>query len=493
MIDQYEMIRQTYNKINQDEDTLTLLGYNSLYNLSVSEMVFIFEAIGASVQKKMSFGTREDSEIRFEKKLGKLDSTNVAESSLQCFSDMRHTINTIVPLIYRNAMAYNAISKSSNSVLKEKLLEQRPNIGVAIYENEHGDSKNISNWISEAQLSTEEDYWVISGEKCNIIGNENDYSHYLVFCRTKDFTERQKFTEGQEDGVVALLLPRDQVEIELDYDNYFGVTYQKIKFRDVKLNRKDYEISKAKQDISEFLNIKGCGQIAISAVILGLLKQLQKNTYSYLINQNIELLNCELVQYKLFQATSKIYSIESMLYLTAAMFDSFESDFNLQGESIAVKTLATDYAFDVFHNLRSIFGPRHPISSSAMEFVNFFDSFLCSSLKNRILLGQSAIKHYLKHNPDYQSLRSQSSPASSIYVLKNYLKYRKVRRGLMFSSKKLQQYVHHNLQSATDWIENSLNQLEYSTNFLLNSPGVSVIRYNSFRSKVLTKKKNISQ
>lgn len=474
MNNQYEMIRHTWNKIQKDHETLSALGYNSLYNLSVSEMMFIFEAIGASVQKNMSFGTKEDFESRFEKKSLKSSyidfvqvSPSIDELAVGSFREVRRIIETVVPLISKNALTYYAVSKCPNVELKEKILESKLNIGFAYNEYMHDQSIGHHKWTTKASLSNDHTFWLVSGEKSYI--NDGDYSHYLVFCRTGKFTEQQIFSGKIEgDGIVALLLSKDQVTIEKTEPDYFGVSYQRIKFEDVEVLRDQGEILPAQQDICEFLNVKSCGQCASSAVILGFLKQLLKNTYAHLINHNIALSYNELIQYKLFQATSKIYSIESMLYLTAAMFDSFEKDSNLQGESIALKTLATEYAYDVINSLRSIFGARYPISSSSVDLVNFFDSFLDTSANNRILLGQNAVEQYKFLNPDYENEFSQYL-VSSIYALTKYLRYRKANRRVTFTSRQINKYIHHNMHPACDWLEHMLNQLEYTTNFLINT------------------------
>ena len=452
------MVRKTWNKIEKTDETLELLGYNSLYKLSISEMMFIFEAIGASTQKNFPFGTKEDNEIRFEKKMDKSlniprlsTQLNIPEAAFQRFNDNRLTLEILMPLIIKNSLIYNSISQSSNQNLKN-LLNSKHNIGFALCEPSLKQSSNYIAWNTVAKLSNNFESWIVSGEKNKIIyGN---YSHYLLFCRTE-----AELISTSGSGVVGLIIPADQVEVKDDGMDYFGIKYQKIRFRDVQLSRESSEVIKTQENIFQFLNIKGCGQLSLSAVILGLLKQLLKNTYAYLINEKIGLSKCELVQYKLYQVTSKIYSLESMIYMTAAMFDSFEQGVNLEGESITVKTLATEYGFDVCHELRNIFGSRFPFSSTAIDLIHFFDSFLDTSLENRILIGQNALHHYRENKLEGKSKSLIKAP---IYFIKNQLRYKKLKNNDEILTHDMTKYIHHNMHIACDWIESCINRLEHS-------------------------------
>lgn len=470
------MVRSTWNKITKNDETLDLLGFNSLYKLSISEMMFIFEAIGGSIQKQFAFGTKEDKEIRYEKKMAKSfniakpsNRHNIPEMAFQCFHDTRQTLETLVPLILRNSLVYYAISKSSNVDMKETFLNTAnpAKIGLALSEPFLDQSSDHLSWKSEAKLTNDYQSWVVSAQKCKII--KGDYSHYLLFCRTKTIGDRLPTlsSDSYSEGVVALLVPSDKVEVSEDGSDYFGIEYQTIRLRDVKLQRASSEVTRAQKDISDFANIKGCGQLATSAVILGMMKQLLKNTYAHLVNEKLGLAHSELMQYKLYQVTSKIYSLESMLYMTAAMFDSFERGVNLEGESIAVKSMATSVGYSICHEMRSIFGSRFPFASTALDLIYSLDSLLDSSVHNRVLLGQRALLHY-KSNSGPQKSKLDLFAKAPIYSVKNYLKYRKLQRGSEFLTKEMTKYAHHNLHSACEWIESCINRLEYSSHLLIN-------------------------
>ncbi|KAH7641174.1 acyl-coa dehydrogenase-like protein [Dermatophagoides farinae] len=473
LTEQYEMVRTTWNKIKKDEQTLNLLNYNSLYKLSVSEMMFIFEAIGASVEKNLPFGTKEDEENRFEKRLSKtfnIDPTsknrfNIGEAAFSSFHNLREAIETVVPLIERNAIVYYALSRSSNDHMKS-ILANNTNIAFAFDEDFDSDRTDIKidSWSSQARLANDFNSWVITGRKNNIING--NYSHYLIFTKTNDYTEVQGLDKLQNDvGIIALLAPANQVKVELDAQDFLAIQHQRISFEDLELFRDSSEVINATKNLAEFNNVKGCGQLAVSAFILGLLKQLQKNTYAYLVNNRLGLTDCEFVQYKLFASTCKIYGLESMIYLTAAMYDSFERGANLGGESITIKTKAVEYAYDVIGELRSLFGSRYPFSSTVYDLIYYLDSFLDCSMNNRMLMANEAVKHY-KTFEDMTLNRFNFIPKEPINTIRHYLKQRKLRRYETYLTREMTKYVHHNLHAACDWIEHLINLLQFSMHYL---------------------------
>lgn len=514
MNDQYEMVRATWSKIAKTDETLDLLGYNSLYNLSVSEMLFIFEAIGASIQKQFtSFGTREDVEIRAEKKMAKSfqgfsssssNHLNIPEAAFQSFSNARSALETLLPLLVRNSLVYYAISRSSNPTIRELYLTRnqdqqtstrKPKIALALSEpSDGGQSSYFRSWTTEACLTYDNQSWVVSGEKSKIpkcSDGEGGYTHYLVFARTGTFDEPQPFkpsssnSPSKDEGVVGLLVPADQVEVLTSEVDYFGLPYTSIRFRDIKLPRQETEVVKGGTDLSAFLNVKGAGQLATGAVILGLLKQLLRNTYAHLVNEKAGLAGSDLLQYRLYQATSKIYGLESMLYMSAAMYDCFEVDgaggtggptsANMECEAATVKTAAAEAGFQVCESLRSIFGSRHPFASTASDLIYALDAHLDTSLHNRLLLGRRAVEVYTGSSGAYgNKKRFNFTPKAPVYSVVNYLRHRKLQAGSDFLNREMTKFAHHNLHSACEWIESCLNRLEFSNSFLVNVYGEKV-------------------
>ena len=471
MSNQYEMIRRMYFKLRKDRTTLESLAFYSLHQLSISEMVYAMEAVGASEQNNLSFGNISPEDRKILNPDNTIKSVSFLENQLtvEPLKTNKTIIETITPLVIHNAMSYYAINNSSNEVLKQEILANNPKIGFAYCEpNESLGSLPYIHWETEAKLTNDLTSWVVNGSKGRIF--KDDYDYYLLFCRTQDFPEQMGTERQNQFGIVTLLVPKELLIIEDDGIDSYGVEYLRIRVQDLLLSRDKFELIKSEQSATQALNVKACGQIAVSAVVLGLLKQLLRNTYDFVINERIGLSECEIIQKILSESTRKIYAIESMLYMTAAMFDSFEAGYDCSLEAITVKTLTTEYAFDVIKNLRSIYGSRYLVSSTAHDLINVFDSFLDCSTNNRMYLALRGLRMAGQWRHDHIR-RLRLSPLYPVHAVKNYLGAIKRRRDLIDFDLDLSGYVHPNLQSAAEWIETCVKKFDLSGEQLLTTYG----------------------
>ncbi|XP_054168792.1 complex I assembly factor ACAD9, mitochondrial-like isoform X2 [Oppia nitens] len=478
MTDQYEMVRQTFAKMRKDDQTLETLAFKSLYELSVSEMMFVFEAIGASNQQRLSsFGTVSAEDRRRLNPINDinrlLSTTPENQLTVESLNEKKTFIEEVVPLIIHNALTYYAVYTSSNVSLRDEILETKPKIGFAFCEpNDHLGSLPYIHWESQAKLSNSADSWLISGSKGRIL--KDNYDYYMVFCRSDEFPEESDIKRINQYGIVTLLVPKDQVIIENDGTDSYGFEYQRIRFNDLLLSREKHELIKSEEKATLALNVKACGQLASSAIILGILKQLLRNTYNFVVNERVGLSECDIIQKILSESTQKIYAIESMLYLTAAMFDSFETGSDMTLESIAVKTKATEFGYDVIKNLRSIYGSRYPVSSTAHDLINVFDSFLDCSINNRMYLALRGVRMHGQWNHDHIR-RMRLSPLYPVYMLKSYLKSVRARRDNISLDLDLVGYCHPNLRSAAEWLEYCVKKLDFVTQQVLIKHGKNII------------------
>lgn len=457
---QYEMIRQTWNKIEKSDQNLDLLGYNSLDKLSVSEMMNIFEAIGAAVQKQFLFGATEDNEFRFKKKMLKINK-NIDDDLFgkiglfESLSNMQSTIRTVLPLILSNTIV-NRIEDNN------QLTQKCSKIGLAMFE-ENGQYSKVDDWASKASLTSDKKSWVVSAQKFNII--KKDYSHYMLFCRSESADKRFKSEFDSTNDLVVLLVPKELIHIENEHQDCFGIQYESIHLEHVILSREQCEVC-SQLSIDSFLNIVGCAHLAVSAVITGVMKQMLKNTYAYLINQKPGLLNCELSQYRLFEATCKVYSLESMLYMAAAMFDSFDKKSIIYNECLAANVVATESSFEVVRDLKDLFGMRSANISSSLEFVHSLGNYVDSTTHSRSRLSNNGIHHFKNHiHLDEKLSFSLKIP---VYSTSQYAKYRKTLKQSAILDQNMTKYVHHNLHTICSWISDSINKLSYSTDLLMN-------------------------
>lgn len=92
-----------------------------------------------------------------------------------------------------------------------------------------------------------------------------------------------------------------------------------------------------------------------------------------------------------------LYSLESMLYLTASHLDSFHLDhIDLYLQALVVKTLATEFATEMLNIFRFLLQPHQltPImSTQTVDVLNVLDAFLDSATSNRMLLATHGMQH----------------------------------------------------------------------------------------------------
>ncbi|CAG2173501.1 unnamed protein product [Oppiella nova] len=472
MSDQHEMVRRLFARLPKDDGTLDSLALRSLHELTVSEMVYVFEAMGAAQQSRLAFGgvgaeerrrLNPDADARFVSL-----PVNQLSAELSSLTANKSIVEQLIPLVIHNALSYYAIDNSSNEPLRQELLASRPKIGFAYCEpNDNLGALPYVHWESRAKLTNDCDAWLVNGSKSRIF--KDNYDYYMVFCRSEDFPgEPTTAIIGQKDqyGIVTLLVPKDMVTVEDDGTDSYGIEYQRIRFDDLLLSRDTHELIKSEAKATTALNVKACGQVVSGAIVLGVLKQLLRNTYDYVVNERVGLTECEITQKMLAEATRKIYAIESMTYLTAAMFDSFQTGADFSLESIAVKTLATEYAYDVVKNLRSIYGSRYLVSSTAHDLINVFDSFLDCAINNRMYLALRGVRNQGQWRHD-NIRRLRLSPLYPVYMLKHYIGAIKSRRDNIDLDLDLCGFVHPNLKPAAEWLEYCLKKLDYSSNGLL--------------------------
>ena len=232
------------------------------------------------------------------------------------------------------------------------------------------------------------------------------------------------------------------------------------------LPRDKFEIVKPQLNAINFFNIKGIGQLAVSAVLLGILKSSLRDTYDYVINEKIGLKDCEIIKKILNKATENIYCIESTLYLATAMFDAFKDETDCSLECLAVKILTNDLAHKVIRDLRSIHGSRYVSCSNIYDLINVFDSFLDCSINNRMFLALKGLHTVGEWRHDYVR-KQRLAPLYPVHAIKAYIKQMRHRNDNEKLNLDLCGYLHPRLKSPADWLEYSVKRMDYAAEILL--------------------------
>lgn len=94
--------------------------------------------------------------------------------------------------------------------------------------------------------------------------------------------------------------------------------------------------------------------------------------------------------------TEMIYIIESMLYLTASHYDTFELEhIDLYLQAIILKILSSEYSEEMLNMIRFLFKTKHSLSiffNDVNNVLNVLNTFLDSNLSNRLLLASFGLQ-----------------------------------------------------------------------------------------------------
>ena len=230
--EQHEMIAKTWCKIDKKQSTLDSLGFNKLYTLSTTEMINVFEGIGASIGNHFSFRSKNQTNAVFNFNHQKTNRNMVVSEGENAYNEYDNLSNfqivqSIVPLIIHNALSYKCIYNTENENIKQLFnTDQLSKVGFAYNESQPDlGSLPYNQWNSIAKITNDENGWVINGTKSRIF--KDDYDYYVIFCKTSDVIERRTrpaFLKNDEslDGTVGLLVSKDLVKIENDDQDIFG-------------------------------------------------------------------------------------------------------------------------------------------------------------------------------------------------------------------------------------------------------------------------------
>lgn len=371
-----------------------------------------------------------------------------------------------------SAMADN---KKLGEQLKQIMLSGKK-VGFAWCEKEAKlGSVAYNDWRSEASLNEDKTEWTLSGEKSHL--RKDNYDYYLLFCRTKHYPEDDRplhslKPEDTNPGIVTFLVPRNLVQVIDEEPAENGAQalfqYQRIRFDQLVLPREAHELFEAEEYGALALSARAIGHLNSAALLLGMMKGLLKELYEHLRTNRLPVLDCELVEARLCDLTNHVYTVESMLYLSSAMYDCFKLDSwpDMSLEANATKILAVEYARDFVNSVQSLFGAHMLQTAQFHDLINLLDSFLDTATHHRLmmaLIGQHMVGQYKHENVQKLNL----SPFYVSNLWKWMSKNRKQRQDIPELELHLRGHVHPSLQDQADQLEYCAKRLEYAAELTL--------------------------
>ena len=372
LVKQEQMVNKFFKQLvmRDPEKQITTFGFNSLWVLSRTEMISIFENIGNSMAFKIDSQEKEDPSI------------------------LQTQWNQILSLMINN-ICLTIIDESPNERLRNKVyaeLNQNPSLKIGFAWKELGLTLTGKNICEDGTLETfasitvDNQFWLLNGTKEGIVLDplKPDPDYYLTFARTNDFPQssRPAYLLHQNvpfPGIVSVLIPKSCIFHHEDYVQN-GIAFRRISFKDVLLPLEGCEVLPAEVDGVNAVNFKSFITLGMSALILGQMKSIMDQVNDFIVTKRAARIGCE--SFDLLQAdlTKELYTVESCIYYSAAMFDQLEKKENpeIHLESTITSLITRESALNFLTTSRRIFGvERHdrfsPIINNVIRLTSFFE------------------------------------------------------------------------------------------------------------------------
>lgn len=481
--EQAAMVRQLWPQIWDDDLSLHRYNFFNLFQLSISEMMTVFEAIGQSSGRCYDISVPEVA----------------PKTPLEIVQRQTIVTKAIVSLITRNCLTSWPIFKSECQYAKKLIPKKsilhggsadgadgpapRP-IGFCWTEKaENLGSVPPQEWTTFGQDGRpNSNHHLIQGKKTQVLFDEN-VEHYLVYFRDK-FLAQKYFEDTPTDEpnpasdpfVGCCLVHKSEIKQSPIYVDSAGFRYTDIELDCVVPN--DRLVFPAKRKDPHPVNIKGLGQTATCAVILGILKDTLRGVYKYMLDEKRGILNCDIIERKLTTVTSKIFALESMVYYIAGMYDGLENGFDAHMETTILKIVTNEYAYEILQELQQICGSEMFMLSKLQDQMNILDAFLDGNVYNRLYLSTMGIIWFARsRNMHLNQLRL--APWYPGYFLRNLFKETAEKGNYLTLDADIYGMLHPSLKDAGMNLEYILKRVKYATENLCSRHGKDVVRAQS--------------
>lgn len=457
------MVSQMFTHLWDDPKGLQQHNFFNMFQLSVTEMMTIFEGIGKSSRRCYES-----------------DVPSITGLNPSSYMKQTKVSKSIISLIIRNCLTYWPINKSSNAIVKKYLPEGHILFGgsadaAGVYKplgfcwTEQATSLGSlppQEWQTLGQSGRPSiDQYLITGKKTRVIYDE-DTEHYLVYFRDKIMSERYindpliDEPNPEIDPFIGCCLMHKS---ELDFSNVYQDSAG-FKYIDVSMDTNvpgDRIVFEAERKSTTGVNIKGLGQLASCSVILGILKDAQRMTYKHLLDSKRGLLSCDIVERTLTNVTKQIFAIESLVYYIAGMYDGLEDGFDAHMETTILKILTNESAYEVLRQLQMLSGSDMFIISKLQDQINIFDSFLDGNIYNRLYLATAGIIWFARSkNMHLNKLRL--APWYPGYFLKNMIRERAERSDYLTLDADIYGHVHPSLREVAKRLEYIVKRVKFA-------------------------------
>lgn len=437
-------------------------GFNSLWVLSKTEMINIFEYMGRSMAYKVDSAKEGDDEKKLQSQW-----------------------NQVLSIIFNN-IAISIIDESPNDKLRDKFyaeLNQKPSMKIGFAWKEPGLTFPGSNvcsegtFVTQAKVTVDSGFWLIDGQKEGIIidPTQPDPDYYLVFARTDDFPQssRPAYLIQQVvpfPGIVTLLIPKTCILNHEDYEEN-GLVQRRISFKDILIALPACDVLPAEVDGVNAVNYKSLAGLGLTSLILGQMKSLMEETHDFILCKKSARMGSEALDFVLSQMTQDLYITESCVYYCAAMFDQLLKGGNpeIHLETTLTTLIAQECALNFVAKVRTIFGvEKHDKFGQIINNINRLSTFLDERNFNKAKVSLDGLEFLMEGKGKFMN----SFCISPRLIEDNMLRrlphlYSRAKRAFITADKfkgmwDLQGYLHNQLEDEAPELERLLRIINYA-------------------------------
>lgn len=336
------------------EKQIRNFGFHSLWFLTKTEMMNIFESIGQSMAHRLiDYGPGKE---------GGEDLGDVIIHPIVEPGNVKHMLRLIL-----NNSTIACIDSSNNETMKKEIyreMNQKPDLRIAFAWSENFHMKpgmdSCADFKTEIKMTVDQKYLFVNAHKDGILAD--DYDYFLIFGRTRDYgsSQRPEYLLHQDipfDGLATVLVPKDLIATSETYDAN-GIEYMRIKVEDIILPIERYQVLDPEVDGVQANNYKGLIKLSMAALMVGQMKATMRDVHKYLVQTKAPLLSCDAVARATSAMVSDIYTAESCLYYSTAMFDQLDKGLypEIHLEAGLTSVLTHNAVESFYANVRELMG-----------------------------------------------------------------------------------------------------------------------------------------
>lgn len=477
------MVKQLWPQIWDDNLSLHKYNFFNLHQLSISEMMTIFEAIGQSSRKCHDTSVPRVAPqtplevVQQQTVVTKAVISLISRACLTSWPIFKSDCDYAKRLIPRNNILFGGSATASDETVL-------PPIGFCWTEKaENLGSLPPQEWQTFGQDGGPNvNHHLVRGRKTQVLFDEK-VEHYLVYFRDQFLAQRyNEDTPSDEPNpasdpfVGCCLVHKSEIRQSPTYVDSAGFRYTDIELDCVVPNER--LVFPAKRKDPHSVNIKGLGQTATCAVALGILKDTLRVVYKYMLGEKRGILDCDIIERKLTTVTCKIFALESMVYYIAGMYDGLETGFDAHMETAILKIVTNEYAYEILQELQQICGSEMFMLSKLQDQMNILDAFLDGNIYNRLYLSTMGIIWFARsRNMHLNQLRL--SPWYPGYFLKHMFKETAEKGNYLTLDADIYGMLHPSLKDAGMNLEYILKRVKYATETLCMRHGKDVVAAQS--------------